>query len=112
MNILNIMKSTAAGRAKLEEFDNFPASSDADENPPVSMLTAGESHTLTGVLDSEAAGGSYDDFIESKSRKAHTLGFDPMPFTGPLFDCVYFDFHWCWLVRGSFPADKKPLHAV
>ena len=61
MNILDIMKSTAAGRAKLEEFDNFPVPSGIDENPPVSMLTAGESPTLTGVLDSEAAGGNSEE---------------------------------------------------
>lgn len=66
--------------------NNFPVPSGIMDSPPVSMLTARESPTLTGVLDSEAAGGSYDDFIESKSRKAHTLGFEPMPFTGPLFD--------------------------
>jgi DNA modification methylase len=28
----------------------------------------------------------YDEFVASKSRKAQASGFEPMPFTGPLFD--------------------------
>jgi len=46
-------------RCSCDEQDNFPASSDADETPPVESFPAVESPALTGVLDSMATGGSW-----------------------------------------------------
>ncbi len=63
----------------------FPVPSGIDETPPVVKSPAKESSHPEKTCDSGAAGGDYDSFIESKSRKAQSAGFEPSQFTGPLF---------------------------
>jgi DNA modification methylase len=67
--------------------NNFTASSDAAEKPPVAMLPAETPNTSEG-LGVDAAGVNsldYDSFIISKSRCVANVGFDPMPIYAPLF---------------------------
>jgi DNA modification methylase len=66
----------------LEQFDSASAEI---KTPPVTRSRAESRCFFQGELE-EAAGGDYDQFIQSKSKRMDDAGFEPEPIHAPLFD--------------------------